>query len=364
MGEEVVMKGRYFLYCLMLSTILVLSGCDKNEASQDKIPGDLSLTYDSYTEETTTYTENMIDEQMDEQTDEQLIVQPNDQNGEQEDGKPHFQNEQPIEQDVENKSSDILNGSMEGTYFLSTKSDFFETLANNPIDQQYVIDEEANPLQIWQSALEKGNVWNQQIDFSVSKLENMLDSADFDQMKGAINLWHEYYQEEVEQNRELYGSNGMILGSMYTATSADVLMEKCRLTSFILLSLEYEMSGQVSYADATAMGNAGKEYSLLPQNFCVEYSSDFEENLTSYSINQIQNDELEKLIQETANKIEEKFGHDFTRHAEKYVSVIQALYTVENDISQDDRLSLAIKENRLKLYAVELLNIRYMLDAQ
>ena len=71
-----------------------------------------------------------------------------------------------------------------------------------------------------------------------------------------------------------------------------------------------------------------------------------------------------ELIHETANKIEEKFGHDFTEHTNKYVSFIHALYTIENDISEDDNLCLVLKENRLKLYAIELLNIVYMLDVQ
>ena len=212
--------------------------------------------------------------------------------------------------------------------------------------------------------MEKCEVWNQQIDFTGSKLEGLLNKADCKQLQNAISLWHEYYQEEVSQNRGLYGNNGMILGSMYTAISADVLVEKCKLTAVTLLSQEYELSGNVSFAENTTVASNDTEYSLSPQAFCMEYSSDFEETLASYSIEERNSDELEELIHETANKIEEKFGHDFTEHTNKYVSFVCELYTIEKNISEDSNRCLGLKENRLKLYAIELLNIKYMMEEQ
>lgn len=265
---------------------------------------------------------------------------------------------------MEASNSDSAN---ENAYFLSSNSDFYQQLACNPIDQNYVIDGEAVPLEIWQSALKKCAAWNQQIDFTCSKLGGLLNEEDDDQLQNAIRLWQEYYQEEVEQNRELYGNNGMILGSMYTAISADVLMEKCKLAAFTLLSQEYTLSGNVSFAEniaETMVETDDSEYSPSPQSFCIEYSTDFEETLISYSIDEQNSDELEELIDETANKIEEKFEHNFTEHKNKYLSFIHALYTIENNISEDSNLCLILKENRLKLYAIELLNILYMIDGQ
>ncbi len=266
-----------------------------------------------------------------------------------------------------NNTSNSPDSSNENTYFISENSDFYQQLACNPIDQNYVIDGEAVPLEIWQSALKKCAAWNQQIDFTGSKLGGLLNEDDDDQLQNAIRLWQEYYQEEVEQNRELYGNNGLILGSMYTAISADVLMEKCKLAAFTLLSQEYKLLGNVSFAEniaETMVETDDSEYSPSPQSFCIEYSTDFEETLISYSIDEKNSDELEELIDETANKIEEKFEHDFTEHTNKYLSFIHALYTIENNISEDSNLCLILKENRLKLYAIELLNILYMIVGQ
>lgn len=259
----------------------------------------------------------------------------------------------------ENKPDDSSN---DNAYFLSKNSDFYKKAASNPIDQIYVIDEEAAPLEIWQSALKKCDAWNQQIDFTGSELEGLLSKADYDSLQNAISLWHEYYQEEIYQNRELYGNNGLISGSIYTAISADVLIETCKLTALTLLSQEYEMSGNVSFAENVMTTNNDREYSISPQSFCIEYSSDFEETLITYSIDEKNSDELEEIICETANKIEEKFGHDFAEHTNKYVSFLHALYTIENDISDDSKLCLKLKENRLKLYAIELLNIIFMIE--
>ena len=306
------MKDKHFLFCMILSTFLLVGGCGKNAIPQEDITSRKSLHNNvSVTEE-----------------------------------------------------SDNSKNNFENTYILSVKSDFYEKVADNPIDQKYVIDAESAPLEIWQFALQKCEAWNQQIDFTGAELEGVLSKADYEQLQNAISLWHEYYQEEVEQNRELFGNGGLILGSMYTATSADVLMEKCKLTSYILLSQEYELTGNVSFAENAVATNNDSAYSLSPQAFCIEYNSDFEKALYSYSINEKNSDELEEVIRDTANRIEEEFGRNFAEHADKYVSFIRALNTIENDISEDSDRCLKLKENRLELYATELLNIEYMIDEE
>lgn len=296
-----MMKTKHLLFCIALSISLVLSGCGENEIPQ----------------EDTIYQQDNAKEE-------------------------------------------------ENTYFLSTDSDFYEKALSNPVDQNYVIDRDAPALGIWQAALEKCEAWNQQMDFTCSKLESLLSKADYDKLQDAIGIWHEYYQEEVFQNRELYGNTGIIFGSMYTAASADVLMEKCKVMAFILLSQEYELSGKLSFAENTAAADTDedKEYAVSSENFCIEYDSDFKETLDSYSIDEKNSDELEELIRETANQIEERFGHDFTEHANQYISFIQALYSIENDISEDNKVCLIVKENRLRLYAAELLNIAYVIENQ
>ena len=267
-------------------------------------------------------------------------------------------------EEVSEQLSDSEDHIDENAYFISTNDDFYETIAGNPVDRKYVIEADAAPLEIWQLSLEKCEAWNQQIDFTVENLKDLLEKEDEEQLQKAIVFWHDYYQEEVEQNRDLYGNTGIILGSMYTATSADVLVEKCKLVSVSLLSLEYELTGKVSFKEDTTSADNGKEYSVLPEMFCIEYSSDFENTLSEYAINEKDSDEFVSLIQNTANKIEENFGHDFTEHANKYVSFIQTLYSVENDVSENQEQSLVLEKNRLKLYATELVNIKYMLDEQ
>ena len=250
------MKNKYLLFCITLSIFLALSGCKKNEIPQEDITYNQNLHNDDHVDESSDNSKNKYE------TSNEIL---NNSNGQ----------------------SNIPDSSNENTYFLSTNSDFYEKVACNPIDQKYIMDEEAaSPLEIWQFALKKCEAWNQQIDFTGSELESLLSKADYDQLQNAISLWHEYYQEEVYQNRELYGSNGIILGSMYTAISADLLIEKCKLISFTLLSQEYELSSNVSFAENTTTTNNDSEYSLSPQSFCIEYSSDFEETLISYSINE------------------------------------------------------------------------------
>jgi hypothetical protein len=337
------MKNKSLLFCMTLSLFLALSGCRKNEIPQEDVTYDQSLPND-----------NPIDESSD-----------NSKNNYETNNKIPDNSSQSIDDhnpDSSDEPSNIPDHSSESAYFLSTNHDFYEKAAFNPVDRNYVMDYEAAPPEFWKSALAKCEAWNQQIDFTGSELKGLLSKTDYDQLQNAISLWQEYYQEEVYQSRELYGPNAMIGGSMYTAISGDLLIEKCKLISFILLSQEYELSGNVSFAEDTAAASNDNDYSFSPQSFCIEYSSDFEETLIPYSINEKNSDELEALIHETATTIEETFGHDYAEHANKYVSFIHALYTIENHISEDSNQCLLLKENRLRLYAIELLNIVYMMD--
>ncbi len=265
-----------------------------------------------------------------------------------------------VRKEMEEKTEEIN----ESNYLLSVNHEFYEKIINNPIDQKHEIDENASSLEIWQSALKKCNAWNRQIVFTGSELKKKLSKDSYAKLQDALSFWHEYYQEEVDQNRELYGSIGLIPGSMYTAVSADILMEKCRLVSFALLSEEYDLTGNVSFVEKTKDENRTGEFSLTPQTFCIEYNSDFQKQLDSYSLSDKNSDELEKLIHETANKIEERFGHDFVEHSSKYVSFVHSLCLVEKEISENSNLCLSIQKSRLKLYDTELLNILYMIDVQ
>ena len=328
---------------MTLSIFLALSGCKKNVNSKEDVTYNQNLNNDDHVDESSDNSNNNS------KTNNETLDNSS-------------QSIDDTNQDKLNDQPNILDCSNKDAYFLSSNSDFYEKVSCNPIDQTYVIDEEAAPLEIWQSALKKCKAWNQQIDFTSLKLESLLSKSDYESLQNAISLWHEYYQEEVEQNRELYGANGLIAGSMYTAISADVLIEKCKLTSFTLLSYEYALSNNVTFEENATTTNNDSNYSVSPQSFCIENSSDFEGMLSSYAINEKNINELEELIHETANKIEDKFGHDFLKHTNKYVSFIDTLYIIENDISKDSNLSLTLKQNRLKLYAIELINILYMIE--
>lgn len=325
------MRNKNLILCITLIVLLALSGCGNNDVPQD--------TNNPSNQDQTANNQENQDDQDD-------------------------QNDQNDQDDISNTddTEDVSNGSYEDAYLLSTNSDFYGIIASNPIDQKYQFGDDATTLDIWEAAMQNCDAWNQQIDFTGAKLQGLLGGADYEQLQNAINLWHEYYQEEVDQNRDLYGLNGLIMGTMYTDISSGILVEKCKLTSLALLAQEYELSGNATFAEGDATAGNGSEYSISPGYFCIEYTSDFVESIASYSINDKNSDELETLIQNTASYIEDKFGHDFTAHANKYVSFIRTLYTVESGISDDSNLCHALEENRLKLYATELLNLQYMID--
>ena len=97
----------------------------------------LFLQSDTYTAEPSDNSESKLDEQSDEQVNDQPNEQPDEQRNDQLD-------EQSDKREHPDETIDISNVLMEDIYFLSAKSDFYEKVTCNPIDQQYVIDENAS----------------------------------------------------------------------------------------------------------------------------------------------------------------------------------------------------------------------------
>ena len=162
-GGYLIMKNKYLLFCVALSIFLALSGCGENENPQEDSTYNQYLHYDDHVDESS---DNSIDES---ETSNEILDNSSQSTG---DNTQDNSNEQSDGQNNSNEQSNISDNSNENAYFLSTNSDFYEKVACNPIDQKYVIDGEAAPLEIWQSALEKCEAWNQQIDFTGFELES------------------------------------------------------------------------------------------------------------------------------------------------------------------------------------------------
>lgn len=268
-----------------------------------------------------------------------------------------------VESIVATEKSNII----ENPYLLSTSEDFYKLIASNLIDQKYEADSGEATLETVQRAYEACDVWNQQIDYTGAHLKSLLNDSECDKLQNVIDLWKDYYQEKVSIYQSLFGISGIIPGSLYKQISADILVEENRLMAFALLSLEYELSQDIQFVIENEEDKANSEsisrYDFSEENVCIEYCEDFEVMLDSYSLDEKNSEELELLISQTADMIQEKIGddNDFVSNVNKYVSIINTLNEIEEQVAADDRY-ITVKEERLRLYATQLLNIEYMVE--
>lgn len=243
------------------------------------------------------------------------------------------------------------------SYFIAQSDEFYKLVIENPIDEKYVVDYSSTTMEVKEALIKKCEAWNKQSDYTVSKLEGVLKEAEYETIKNLVKLWREYYEEELGLNSALYGINGLISGSMYTGISMDVLETKCRFTAYILLSYEYELTGSISFAEGEMSDNKTDGYEFSPESFCIEDVEEFENIIKQYLLDEKDVGELKELIISTAGEIDPIYKE----HTKKYVKFIEGLYPIEFVLLNNEESCLLLEKNRLKLFAMEILNIDYMI---
>ena len=337
------MKRRLLLVYICIILCMALTGCEKNNGTQEKVVNSQELvSYDISTE----------------RADDEVLAE-----------EKSFDEEVLTAEESVSYENDIYISKFfkEDSYLLSEDEEFYEMTALNPIIQMSETGAGESTLDMVQKAYEKCDMWNQQIDYTGTQLNSLLNDSECEKLQEVLSIWDEYYKEKVSLYQNLFGVNGIIPGSMYTQIAADTLVDDNKLMAYALLSLEYELSQNVQFAIESEDRKLSPEninwYDFSAENLCIEYCQDFEEMLDSYSLDEKSSEELEVLISETANMIQEKMGNNFdlVLHVNKYISIINKLNEIEGQVSSDNR-HITVKEERLKLYLTQLLNIEFMLE--
>lgn len=99
-------------------------------------------------------------------------------------------------------------------------------------------------------------------------------------------------------------------------------------------------------------------YEFSPESFCIEDVEEFENIAKQYSLDEKDVDELKELIISTAGGI----NPIYKEHTKKYVKFIEGLYPIEFVLLNNEESCLLLEKNRLKLFAMEILNIDYMIN--
>lgn len=101
---------------------------------------------------------------------------------------------------------------------ISVDGEFYDIIANNPIDKAFVVEDVGSELRI-QAAVACRNQWSAEIAHTLDILEEFLSEEDYQSMISAYEAWRQYLQNtiSVEQNMFYIGSpykneNGTTIG--------------------------------------------------------------------------------------------------------------------------------------------------------
>ncbi|MCR5374949.1 MAG: hypothetical protein K6E39_06255, partial [Lachnospiraceae bacterium] len=153
-----------------------------------------------------------------------------------------------------------------------------------------------------------------------------------------------------------------IMGSLYTQLFAWVIQEKCQYMATLLWSMEYELTNSTSFMEEATGEGEYSELEISPRSFCFEFDSGLEEVVETSLPDSISADKVCEVMRETASRIDDSFGHEFKDHVEGLISLIDKLCDVEIAVSQDEKYCKTIQDNRLRLFATELLHIEYWIN--
>ncbi len=154
-------------------------------------------------------------------------------------------------------TSEILMNDMA---VISVDWEFYNIIANNPIDKAFVSEDVGSELRI-QAAVACRNQWSAEIEHTLEILEGFLSEEDYQLLVLAYEAWQQYLQNTISVEQNLF-----YIGSPYKNQKEDIIggndtypqvMEaavlRTRNYAVELMSIEYAFTGNVEFAMDAAM---------------------------------------------------------------------------------------------------------------
>lgn len=159
----------------------------------------------------------------------------------------------------ENETEEIITTekSMSQIAVVSEDGEFYDIIANNPIDSEFLSQDVGAEMRI-QMAVANRNQWNAEIEHTLDILEEFLSEEDYLSMVSAYEAWQQYLQNTVSVEQNLF-----YIGSPYKNEKGDIIgdnstypqvMETAALRTknfaVELMAIEYAFTGSVKFLAA------------------------------------------------------------------------------------------------------------------
>ena len=152
--------------------------------------------------------------------------------------------------------------------FITSDEAFYHIVSNNPIEKEFVMDEEATTGDILIVIFANKKLWDDQIDFSMNKLQGILDETNYAKLVEARDNYIKYSDTFLKADQHLFYYGCAAGSNMGTLRTGLIAKERSEQFALSLLSIEYELTGSCTFNTEydSEYEYKGEEYSYMDRS--------------------------------------------------------------------------------------------------
>ncbi len=245
--------------------------------------------------------------------------------------------------------------------FVSDESGFYDNMAVAVVDTKIAASKENNSL----DAVRR--IWNERIIYAADNIRNSeLGEEDKEKLDEILRAWEKYDEEIMLMDKGLYGTNGIVPGSMYKDMLSDYVMTDYELIGGAFLSWEYELLGKNSMKLVTL--DEKEDLSSVnwsdfsEKEVVMEYDSDFADMISDYNPEKSDDKDYYSYSKEICSWLDDKTGSmlGYEQYIDDYYSLICSMADFEGSIVGNENAA-KIKTIRMKFMFLKLSNAEYLM---
>ncbi|RKM56356.1 hypothetical protein D6853_06070 [Butyrivibrio sp. X503] len=252
--------------------------------------------------------------------------------------------------------------SVDNKVFISKETDFYANMELATVDTVIAVEnEDESP-----EAVRK--IWDERIKNVADNIKSGNVSKETqEKLDEVLIAWEKYDEEIILLDKGLYGTNGIVPGSMYKDMLTDHVMTEYEMIGGAFLSWEYELLGANSMklnvlSEGSDLSNVHWS-DFSDKSVVMEYDSDFEAMLGEYDPESADTEDYYSFSKELCSQLDEKTDSElgYEQYVDDYYTLICSMANLEKSIS-DDETAEYIKTIRMKVLFLKLLNAKFLMN--
>lgn len=206
--------------------------------------------------------------------------------------------------------------------------------------------------------------WDEEIANTKAEIDALLSDDKKEAFNDMLESWDVFEENYLTYINSLYGVSGAVPGSMYKEMAPSLLETEYELMAGMLMSIDYQLGGNIyegsiSEKEISEVNMFDYSNNLL----CLEDSDEFYEYIQEYEIDELDYASLSELLLEKMEGLEGLTDKklDSKQLAEEYIDLVEKMNVLEKDIFYDESRCDEVRNNRIKILLLQVLNSEYLL---